>query len=87
VLFKLFLQVEDVTTEGARLVNTLPGLDLELSLLPVGDNVLLEGLFELELLVSRLSDLLDFFSELKQRALEQLLQSESFGGVGNLFLH
>jgi len=47
VLFKFFLQVEDVTTEGARLVNTLPGLDLELSLLPVGDNVLLEGLFKL----------------------------------------
>jgi len=79
MFFELLLNVHDVATKGARLVNTLPGLDLELSFLPVGNNFLLESLLELELLVGGLSDFLDFFSELEEGALEKLLQGEGLG--------
>jgi len=86
MLFKLLLDVENVATERARGINTLPGLDLELSLLPMGDNFTLKGVLELELFVSRFSDLLNFFAELEEGALEELLQGESLALVRNLFL-
>jgi hypothetical protein len=86
MLFKLLLDVKNVATERARGINTLPGLNLELSFLPIGDNFALEGILELELFVSRLGDLLNFFTELEERALEELLQSEGLALVRNLFL-
>jgi hypothetical protein len=77
VLLKLLLNIKNVATEGARSINTLPGLDLELSVFPMSDNLILESFLELELLISRLSDFFNFFTELKERALSLLISNSS----------
>jgi hypothetical protein len=87
MFLKLILNVKNVASKGAGRVNTLPGLDLELSFLPIGDNFFLKGFLELELFIGGFSDLLDFFSELEEGALEQLLQGEDFTLVRNFFLN
>jgi hypothetical protein len=76
MLFKLLLDIQDVATKGARSINTLPGLDLKLSVLPISDDFVSELFLKSELFISGFSDLLDFFSELEKGALEKLLESK-----------
>lgn len=76
MLLKLLLDIQDIATEGTWSINTLPGLDLELSVFPESDDFISELFLKSELLISRFSDFLNFFSELEERTLEQLLKSK-----------
>jgi hypothetical protein len=87
MFLKLLLDIQNVTTESAWGINTLPGLDLKLSFLPMRDNLTFEGVLKLELFVSRLSDFLDFLTELEKGALEELLQGEGLTLVRNILLN
>jgi len=87
MLFKLLLNVENITTECARLVNTFPCLYLELCVLPICNNFLFKSLLELQLFVSRLSNFFYFLTELKERALEELLEGECLTLVRDFLLN
>jgi hypothetical protein len=70
MFFKFFLNFGNVTTKNNRSLHILVWLDFKLSLFPMSDNFLFKRPFKLQLLVSRFSDLLNFFTELEEWALE-----------------
>ena len=86
VLFKLLLNLLDVTTECAWSINTLPGHDHELSDLPMSSNVLVEFFLEFQLLVGGVSDILDIILEVKKWGSKELGESESLTVVWNWLL-
>lgn len=72
MLLKLVLDVLDVATKGAGLVDALPGLDFEGRVLPVLGDIVAQLALELELLVGGVGDFLDVVLEGKQVHLEEL---------------
>lgn len=85
MFFQLFLDIKDVTSECAGLVNTFPVLNLEVLFLPISNNFTFKCFLKFELLISWFGDFLNFFSELEERAFEELLESECFALVRNFF--
>jgi hypothetical protein len=85
MILQLFLDIENVTSECAGLVNTFPVLNLEVLIFPISNNFTFKCFLKLELLVSRIGNFLNFLSKLEERAFEELLKSECFTLVRNFF--
>jgi len=62
------LNLENVSSKSGWSINSLPGLDLELSKLPIGVDFLVKFLLKSELLVSLIADILDIFLHWKKRS-------------------
>lgn len=86
VLFKLLLNILDVTTERARSINTLPGHDHELSNLPMGSDVLIEFFLELQLLISGVSNILNVILMVQKWGSKELGESKSLTVIWNWLL-
>jgi len=84
VLVKLVLNVLNVATEDAGHCDVLPGSDIKLSVLPELTDLALQLLLQLELLISRISDVFDIFLEGQERSLKELVQGERLTSVGNV---
>jgi len=52
MLLQFFLDILDVTSQNARLVDAFPVLDFKLSVLPMGSDFVIELFLQLELFVS-----------------------------------
>jgi hypothetical protein len=76
MLFKLLLNVKNRATDHAWLFNILPGQNVEISLVPVSDDVLVKLFLKLLLLNGILCNFLDFFLELKNGSCQKLLEAE-----------
>jgi len=86
MLFKLLLDILDVSTKGARSITPFPGVDDELSIFPMGSNFLIELLLEFQLLISGVGDIFNIIFEVQERGLHKLSEGESITGVWNIFL-
>jgi hypothetical protein len=76
VLFKLVLDILNVSTKGARSVYSLPSFDFKLGIFPVLDDILSKLGLKFKLLISRVSNIFNIFLESKQVSFQKLLKSE-----------
>mmetsp|Transcript_116895 Transcript_116895/g.162397 ORF Transcript_116895/g.162397 Transcript_116895/m.162397 type:complete len:216 (-) Transcript_116895:832-1479(-) len=77
MLLKLLLDIGNTRTKTARLVDSAPCDNSELSLVPIGLDIVAKSIFKLELLVGRLSDFLNVFLDAQDVATKDLAQVES----------
>jgi hypothetical protein len=76
MLFKLVLDILNVSTKGARSVYSLPCFYFKLGIFPVLDDILSKLGLKFKLLISRVSNIFNIFLESKQVSFQKLLKSE-----------
>ena len=75
VIVNFLLDVCNITSNSSR--DTVYGPDVELTSIVMSDNIVSELVLELELLVSIISDVFNFFLDLEQVSVEEMLEHES----------